>query len=349
MGNCASGRNPGNVASNARAEAECRERFTVLFEEKYAHYFEFIGGRTSSKGRARLRCRFCGHEFERTGGFAVIGSNIYCPHCHVHRDDAVTAPTDGRLVQHLTEMYESGMKASEIAAATGVQDRFVRRLLKEGGVEFDTNRYIKRAAEQRKMQRKMQREASQEARRAVLSAFDELSHEIRDDGTLKALKAATGRVERECRCFGNTAEFIERFAPTWATCGHCGKDYLFFPSWTRYGRKKPGTYCSRRCSTKANKANTNIGHRLRKYGSGDTPRDCIKLDKVIERDNGICYICGCRTTKEDHYYSRGWFTIGDSYPTIDHVVPLARGGTHTWDNVRLACHRCNSEKRDSVA
>lgn len=337
----ASGRNAGNVASNARAEAECRERFMALFEERYAHYFEFVGGRTSSKGKARLRCRFCGHEFERTGGFAVIGSNIYCPHCHVHRDDAVTAPTDGRLVEHLTEMYESGMKASDIAAATGVQVKFVCKLLKEGGIEFDTYRYIKRAAEQRK--------TSHEACRAVLSAFDELSHEIRDDGMPKALKAATGRVEHDCRCFGNTAEFIERFAPTWTTCRHCGKDYLFFPSMEKFGRKTPPLYCSLRCSRKENRATSNIGHRLRRNGSGDKPRDSIKLDEVIERDNGICYICGCRTSKDDHYYSRGWFTAGDSYPTIEHVIPIARGGTHTWDNVRLACHKCNREKRDAVA
>jgi|GEM_PF-4222148 len=345
MRSAASGRNPGNVAWNENEERKCRERFTVLFEENYAHHFEFIGGRTSSKGRARLRCRFCGHEFERTGGFAVIGSNIYCPHCHVHRDDAVAAPTDGRLVQHLTEMYESGMKASEIAAATGVQDRFVRRLLKEGGVEFDQSRYIKRVAEQRKMQR----EASQEARRAVLSAFEELSSEIREDVTLKALKAATGRVGHDCRCFGNTAEFVERFAPTWATCEHCGKDYLFFPSMEKYGRKKPGPYCSHRCYVKHNKVSSNIGHRLRRNGSGDKPRDSIKLDEVIERDNGVCYICGCMTSKDDHYYSRGWFACGSRYPTIDHVVPIAHGGTHTWDNVRLACHKCNTEKGDSVA
>ena len=341
----ASGRNPGNVASNARAEAECRERFMELFEKGYAHRFEFLGGRTSSKGRARLRCKVCGHEFERPGSFAQMGSNIYCPHCHAYRDSALDVPHDGRLADHLAEMYANGMKASDIAAATGIQDRYVRRILKEGGIEFDTNKYRKAA----KVKRKARLEASREARRAVLSAFEELSHEIRDDGTLKVLKAATGRVEHDCRCFGNTAEFIERFAPTWATCGHCGKDYLFFPSMEKFGRKKPGPYCSHRCYVKHNKVSSNIGHRLRRNGSGDKPRDSIKLDEVIERDNGICYICGCKTTKEDHYYSRGWFACGSRYPTIDHVVPIAHGGTHTWDNVRLACHKCNTEKGDSVA
>jgi 5-methylcytosine-specific restriction endonuclease McrA len=32
--------------------------------------------------------------------------------------------------------------------------------------------------------------------------------------------------------------------------------------------------------------------------------------------------------------------------TLDHVVPLARGGAHTADNVTMACKRCNSSKRD---
>lgn len=29
---------------------------------------------------------------------------------------------------------------------------------------------------------------------------------------------------------------------------------------------------------------------------------------------------------------------------IDHVVPRAQGGTHTWDNVVAACRRCNTKK-----
>ena len=31
-------------------------------------------------------------------------------------------------------------------------------------------------------------------------------------------------------------------------------------------------------------------------------------------------------------------------PTVDHIVPLSRGGTHTWDNVQLLCMRCNAGK-----
>jgi 5-methylcytosine-specific restriction endonuclease McrA len=36
------------------------------------------------------------------------------------------------------------------------------------------------------------------------------------------------------------------------------------------------------------------------------------------------------------------------YPSIDHIVPLAKGGNHTWNNVQLAHHYCNTLKRDKV-
>ena len=44
----------------------------------------------------------------------------------------------------------------------------------------------------------------------------------------------------------------------------------------------------------------------------------------------------------------GYFLAGDNYPSRDHVVPLAKGGTHTWDNVKLAHFRCNTLKRDNM-
>ncbi len=34
--------------------------------------------------------------------------------------------------------------------------------------------------------------------------------------------------------------------------------------------------------------------------------------------------------------------------TIEHVVPISRGGTHTWDNVVPAHLRCNEMKGDSL-
>lgn len=341
----ASGRNRGNVASNEAAAARCRERFINGFNERYAHYFDFVGGRTSSKGKATIRCRACGYEFEKTGSFVQCDVNIYCPRCHTHRDDVLSVPMDGLLVVRLAEMYESGMTVLQIADATGVTEWNVRKLVKASGIELDSTRY----ASSKQAEKAKQREALRKAKRTIQNAFDELRQEIGRRSADKVLKAAADSARSKCKSFSKTDEAIRAFAPTWAVCRNCGRRYLFFPSGERYGRKKPSPYCSRKCSRKANKTSSNISSRLRKYGRQDEPRDHITLDEVIKRDNGICYICGCMTTKDDHSFRNGWFTVGDTYPTIEHVVPIARGGTHTWDNVRLACHGCNRKKRDIVA
>jgi len=48
------------------------------------------------------------------------------------------------------------------------------------------------------------------------------------------------------------------------------------------------------------------------------------------RDEGECQYC----------YTRVSFEVS----TIDHVRPRSRGGTHVWENVVLACVRCNQIK-----
>ena len=75
----------------------------------------------------------------------------------------------------------------------------------------------------------------------------------------------------------------------------------------------------------------------------------IQPAELYRRDNGICYLCGgkcdfsdCMTTED------GYFIVGDLYPTVDHVIPLAAGGKHSWENVRLAHKRCNTLKSDSL-
>lgn len=83
-------------------------------------------------------------------------------------------------------------------------------------------------------------------------------------------------------------------------------------------------------------------------GNGKTDKD-ITLKKLYQRDNGICYLCGKPCDYEDYKRSdKGAFIAGKLYPSIDHVKPLSHGGTHTWDNIRLAHMICNSHKRDKV-
>jgi hypothetical protein len=36
----------------------------------------------------------------------------------------------------------------------------------------------------------------------------------------------------------------------------------------------------------------------------------------------------------------------DPQTTLDHIIPLAKGGGHVWTNIQPACQRCNSSKCD---
>ena len=56
--------------------------------------------------------------------------------------------------------------------------------------------------------------------------------------------------------------------------------------------------------------------------------------KVWERDSGICYLCGEQARMDDFH--------------LDHMIPLARGGSHTVLNCKVAHPRCNTSKIDKT-
>lgn len=72
----------------------------------------------------------------------------------------------------------------------------------------------------------------------------------------------------------------------------------------------------------------------------------ISLKTLYKRDKGICYICGGKCDFKDHTRDGSNFISGPTYPSVDHIVPLARGGKHSWDNIKLAHHLCNAKKSD---
>lgn len=72
----------------------------------------------------------------------------------------------------------------------------------------------------------------------------------------------------------------------------------------------------------------------------------ISIVRLYKRDKGVCYICGGRCDFKDHQIINGHFISGPNYPSIDHITPLARGGMHAWDNVKLSHHYCNAMKSD---
>ena len=59
---------------------------------------------------------------------------------------------------------------------------------------------------------------------------------------------------------------------------------------------------------------------------------------VLERDRWTCQLCGIRTPKK----MRG--TYNDNAPEVDHILPIAKGGEHSYRNTQCACRKCNITK-----
>lgn len=72
----------------------------------------------------------------------------------------------------------------------------------------------------------------------------------------------------------------------------------------------------------------------------------ITVEKLFERDKGVCHICQQQCSFEDYTTIDGAFVVGKHYPSVDHVIPRSKGGVHSWDNIKLAHHYCNSIKND---
>lgn len=105
------------------------------------------------------------------------------------------------------------------------------------------------------------------------------------------------------------------------------------------------TYCSETCSAHGrieNSADRVHRFRLPAKRAGDRG---ITITRLLKRDGPRCYICKRITTKKKR-------TAQGKRPklmaTIDHVVPIAAGGGHTWDNVRVACWKCNAKKSAQI-
>jgi len=78
---------------------------------------------------------------------------------------------------------------------------------------------------------------------------------------------------------------------------------------------------------------------LRARRSGAVVIDVFSRLDVFERDEWTCYLCHVVLDPEADPFD-------PLSPTVDHVIPLTKGGDHSLANTKTACLRCNSIKGD---
>ena len=96
-------------------------------------------------------------------------------------------------------------------------------------------------------------------------------------------------------------------------------------------------YCSTSCSYK----NDNKLRRCRRYSNARNDglsHELVDVGYIFERDKWKCGLCGKKVNKELKYPH-------PKSASLDHIVPLAKGGVHCHANVQLAHFDCNHRKR----
>jgi len=115
-------------------------------------------------------------------------------------------------------------------------------------------------------------------------------------------------------------------------CKWCDTEFL-----PPYGFKRR-LFCSQKCAVQNNSWQGKIRARL---ASKDKWKESFTRISICIRDGWTCKICGQPVLPNvDTYHPLA--------ATIDHIVPLSKGGEHSRSNVQCAHHLCNSLKSDRI-
>lgn len=154
----------------------------------------------------------------------------------------------------------------------------------------------------------------------------------------RSAKVEIGLVQSEVNALYRIANFRMGLKTTVRPCAGCGRKCSGKGEHSRtcdpckrvanaIARKSDGVKASRRKSKLARRAIERGLHAER-----------IDPLDIIRRDGESCYICGTPTP----IMLRGSYE--PNAPEIDHVIPLALGGLHTYENVKCCCRSCNLGK-----
>lgn len=89
------------------------------------------------------------------------------------------------------------------------------------------------------------------------------------------------------------------------------------------------------------------GHSRRRARKFNVPYENVDRLSVFQRDEYKCWICG-KKTLSDFALSEGSSCPHPDSPTLDHVIPLSKGGPHSYSNTKCACFLCNCLKSDKI-
>ena len=161
------------------------------------------------------------------------------------------------------------------------------------------------------------------------------------------MRIGRGRKRRTCSAACRKIRTARRLDIS--SCAGCDRD--FRPGSGR-GKRGRSRFCSRRCwLSRLNpqrrkyptRAEAKAAHdRRRRARLANVEYEEFSDREIFERDNWRCGICHWKVDQDRKFPD--WYSA-----SLDHIVPLSRGGGHTRRNVQCSHWICNSRKTFSLA
>ena len=139
-------------------------------------------------------------------------------------------------------------------------------------------------------------------------------------------------------------------APTPRACASCGS--------TLEGMRSNAKYCSRKCKAAAAERRRPQRDHSARYLKERDRRLAYALDPERMREAASRRRARVRSAERCLITKKDWLRLAERFRhscaycgerkplTMEHVVPLSRGGRHSIGNIIPACFSCNSSKRD---
>lgn len=105
--------------------------------------------------------------------------------------------------------------------------------------------------------------------------------------------------------------------------------------WKKVNREKLNARRRERYANDPEYRFKNLARSQKRYSlrRGASTAELVDRQTIMGRDEATCYICG-----------KG--PLDNSEIHLDHVIPVSKGGSHTPDNLKVACASCNHKKHD---
>ena len=278
------------------------------------------------------------------------------------------------MESRILELYEKYETCREVAKELGITNENVRRVLIKHGVPR-THRH--EAHKPRKTAKRMPSHCRSKYCAAVAVMLREVlgmpTHDISEASGIPSAsvvnilnrKRPDLKLDRCQRVKGETIDAIERDYLTGASTYELGRKYNLHHATIShlmikrghvrgkgdpFGNKRRHDEAVARFMAEYDQecVDSMKRHSVRRYYRiNSRPRDNgITWRKIAERNGSMrCEICGTECDPAD----KSWGNNGPTHPSVDHIVEIHKGGTDTWDNVRLACMSCNLKRNRAVS